>query len=121
VPSLRAEIAELRRRLVALEARQLAWRHNAAGNPGAPDCLPTAAPIELTQEMRQALDQLWERRVKRGVAFDQVAVALCEDEATVAVTAYFVDGLDAYVYFPAPPEFDALKCCRAFEAHLHVV
>ena len=40
MPSLRQEIAELKRRLIALEARQLMWRHDAAAV--AVRVLPTA-------------------------------------------------------------------------------
>jgi hypothetical protein len=107
--------------MVALEARQLVWRHDAAagGSPGAPDFLNGAA-FELTDGMRQALDMLWERSVECGQPFAQVDVSLCEDAATVAVRAYFRNGSDTSVYFEQPSDFDASACRRAFGAHLHV-
>jgi hypothetical protein len=120
MPSLRAEIAELRRRLVALEARQLVWRHDAAaGKPGAPDFWQ-APTFELTDQMRRALDALWARSVEYGQPFAQVDINPCEDDTTVAVRAYLRNGSDITVYFDQPPDFDAFGCRRAFEAHLNV-
>jgi hypothetical protein len=121
MPSLRAEIAELRRRLVALEARQLVWRHDAAagGKPGSPDYCQGPA-FELTDDMRDALDKLWARSVQSGQPFAQVDVSLCEDDTTVAVRAYLRNGADVSVYFDQPPNFDALACRSAFETHLNV-
>jgi hypothetical protein len=122
MPSLRAEIAELRRRMVALEARQLVWRHDAAaavGSPGAPDYCQGAA-FELTDGMRGALDTLWQRSVECGQPFAQVDITLCEDDTTIAVRGYLRNGRDFSVYFDQPPDFDAFACRRAFEVHLNV-
>jgi hypothetical protein len=117
--SLRAEIAELKRRLIAVEARQLAWRHatGAGGSPGSPDCWPGPA-FELTDDMRAALDTLWQRSVEYGQPFAQVDIALYEDAVTVAARAWFRDGRETSVDFPKPADFDAIACRRAFEAHL---
>jgi hypothetical protein len=120
--SLRAEIAELRRRLVALEARQLVWRHEVAagGSPGAPDYQQGAPAFDLTDQMRGALETLWQRSVQSGQPIAQVDVSLCEDDTTVAVRGYLRNGADVSVYFDMPADFDALACRRAFEAHLNV-
>jgi hypothetical protein len=119
MPSLRAELAELRRRLTALEARQLVWRHDAAGSPGAPDSWNGAPPFELTDGMRAALDTLWQRSVDYGQPFAHVEVINCEDK-TILVQAYFKDGTDTSAHFDQPENFDAFACRRAMEAHLNV-
>jgi hypothetical protein len=120
--SLRQEIAELRRRLTALEARQLAWRHDAAasGSPETGASWTGPVAFELTDGMRGALDTLWQRRVAYGQPFSQVDVSLCEDGTTVAVRGYFRDGNDAEVSFEKPQNFDWLRCRRAFGDYLNV-
>jgi hypothetical protein len=115
--SLRAEIAELRRRLLAMEARQLAWRYNAAGNPGAGDCWNGEA-FEWTTSMQRALDAL--QSAKRNQLFTQVVISLCDDDKAAIATAFCSNGTSAAAWFDKPHNFDALVCRNAFEAHLNV-
>jgi hypothetical protein len=120
--TLRQEIAELKRRMIALEVRQLRWRADtaASGSPvtGASWTGPVA--FDLTDDMRGALDTLWQRSVDYGQPFVQVDVHPYEDGTTVAVRAYFKDGNDTSVDFEKPKDFDWLACRRALEAHLNV-
>jgi hypothetical protein len=122
MPSLRAELAELKKRMLALEARQLAWRHDSAasGSPETGASWTGPVAFELTDGMRAALDVLWERSVEYGQPFVQVAVNPCEDGETILVCAYFKDGNDTSVDFEKPKDFDWLACRRALEAHLNV-
>jgi hypothetical protein len=120
--SLRAEITELRRRLIALEARQLAWRHDAAasGSPETGASWTGPVAFDLTDDMRGALDALYQRSVDYGQPFSQVDVNLCEDGKTVAVRAYFQDGNDTSVDFAKPQDFDWHACRRSFGDYLNV-
>jgi hypothetical protein len=117
---LRQEIAELKKRMLALESRQLAWRYDAAASASPEAGASYSGPdYELTDEMRSSLDTLWQRSVEYGQTYDQVSITPLDD-ASVTATAYFKDGTDTCVQFAKPPEFDASACRRAMEAHLNV-
>jgi hypothetical protein len=109
--SLRSEIAELRRRLTALEALMLVWRHDAASRPGAGDCradvlLPSSGVLRACADLAKLV-------AERGQAVEQVDV-YTEDRKTCA-RAYFLDGSDAAVSFETPQDFRARDLRRALE------
>jgi hypothetical protein len=118
--TLRQEIAELKKRMLALESRQLAWRYDAAASASPEAGASYSGPAyELTDEMRASLDTLWQRSVEYAQPYDQVSITPL-DGATITATAYFKDGTDTYVSFTKPPDFDASACRRAMETHLNV-
>jgi hypothetical protein len=110
VPSIRAELAELNRRLIAVEARQIVWRHDAAARPGAGDC--GVDPMPSSGVLRACAD-LAKLVAERGQAVDQVDV-YTEDRETCA-RAFLSDGSDVSVAFSTPPDFRARALRRALE------
>jgi hypothetical protein len=115
--SIRQRIAELERRLIAIEARQIAWRHDAASRAGAPDSVPAELEQFLpTSEMLEALAELRAQCDARGEKPDQVDVGT-EDGQSYA-TAWFVDGEQATATFKKPANFRANDAKKLFEEAL---
>jgi hypothetical protein len=116
VASLREEIADLKRRLIAMEARQIAWRHDAAARPGAGDCAVASIP---SSGVLRACADLAKLVAERGQAVEQVDV-YTEDRETCA-RAYLLDGSDVCVSFETPQDFRARDLRRALAESFHVV
>jgi len=115
--SLRAKIAELERRLIAIESRQLLWRHDASSRAGAPDSVPAELEQFLpTSKMLDALAELRARCDARGEKPEQVVVGT-EDGQSYA-TAWFVDGEQATATFKKPANFRASDAKKLFEEAL---
>jgi hypothetical protein len=117
--SLRAKIAELERRMVALEARQLAWRHDAASKAGKPDSVSDtlADLVSSSHDMMAAISELREKC--RGKRPEQIDVHV--EEGTVFAHAWFEDQTDVTVDFPQPVfGFRRSDCKKLFEEALHV-
>jgi hypothetical protein len=117
--SLRAKLAELERRMLALEARQLVWRQDAASRAGAPDSAPDTLSglISASHDMMEAIAKL--REQCRGARPDQIDVFV--EGGVVFANAFLEDGTDVSVDFPQPPlGFRRADCKRLFEEALHV-
>jgi hypothetical protein len=117
--SLRAKLAELERRLLALEARQLAWRLDAANRAGAPDSVSDtlADIVSSSHDIMKAIAEL--RGKCRGSRPEQIDVHV--EEGTVHCTAWFEDQTDVSVDFPQPVlGFRRSDCKKLFEEALHV-
>jgi hypothetical protein len=119
--SLRAKLAEMERRLIALEARQIAWAHDSAIRGGSPASHPPSLPDDLvdvlpSSDMMAALAELRASCTERGERPEQVDV-FTENGETCA-RAWFVDGSDAFVTFKTPPAFRARDAKRLFEEAL---
>jgi hypothetical protein len=120
--SLRAKLAELERRMLALEARQLAWRHDAASKAGAPDSAPEdtlASIMSSTHDMMAAIAELREKC--RGRRLDQIDIYV--EEGVVNAVAYLDEGPDTTVCvtFDQPVlGFRRSDCKKLFEEALHV-
>jgi hypothetical protein len=114
--SIRALLAELNRRVIALEARQLVWRHDAASRPDAGDCVvdPIPSPAVLS-----AVANLATLVAERGQAVEQVDV-YTEDSETCA-RAFLSDGSDVCVSFATPQNFRARDLRRVLAESFHAV
>jgi hypothetical protein len=119
--SLRAKIAELERRMLALEARQLAWRHDAASKAGKPDSGPDplADFFKTSHEMMEAIQEMRAQCDKLGQRPEQIDVFV--EHGTVFAKAFFEDidhSID--VSFKQPWGFRCRDAKKLFEEALHV-
>jgi hypothetical protein len=117
--SLRAQIAELQRRMLALEARQIVWRADAASRAGAPDSAEDALAdlVSSTHGMMAAIAKL--REQCNGRRPEQIDVFV--EEGVVFANAFFGDDDDVSVNFPQPVlGFRRDDCRKLFEEALHV-
>jgi hypothetical protein len=62
MPTLHQRIVELEKRLTAIEARQLMWRHDAASRAGKPDSVSDAALADIISSSRDVMKAVTELR-----------------------------------------------------------
>jgi hypothetical protein len=119
--SLRAKIAELERRMLALEARQIAWRADAASKAGSPDSGPDHVNdlMKASHGMMDAIKELRAECDKLGKRPEQIQVFV--ERGIVFARAYFEDlANDVDVSFEQPWGFRCRDAKKLFEEALHV-
>jgi hypothetical protein len=119
MPTLRQELAELKRRMLALEARQILWRCVAAGNPGAPDSLNSnLADLAPTPAMLEAIVDLRTRCAECGERPEQIDIHT--EDGVACANAWFPDGSEESVVFELPRPVRIRDARRIFEEALGV-
>jgi hypothetical protein len=119
--SLRQKIAELERRMLALEARQIPWRADAASKAGAPDSAPDRVGnlMKSSHEMMDAIKELRAQCDKLGQRPEQIQVFV--ENGIVFAKAFFEDlANDAEVSFEQPWGFRCRDAKKLIEEALHV-
>jgi hypothetical protein len=119
--TLRAKIAELERRILAIEARQLAWRYDAASRAGKPDSVADDLVDILmpSHGMLQAIAELRARCDEQRKNPDQVNIIIEGDY--VFARALFGHDTEVNVSFDRPPlGFRRADCERLFREACNV-
>jgi len=109
MPTLRQQIAELERRVLAVEARQILWANRAEG--GSPETGATSVSEVLPSiDVLRAVADLAVQVAERGSPVEQIDIG-SEDGNTYA-TAHLVDGDQVSITFATPRNFRArdLRC-----------
>jgi hypothetical protein len=110
MPTLRQQIAELERRVLAVEARQILWAQGAAAS-GSPEAGATSVSEVLPSlDVLRAVADLAVQVAERGSPVEQINIGT-EDGYTYAV-AHLEDGDQVSATFATPRNFRArvLRC-----------